>query len=332
VSQPSAAGADRPEATDRLLPFSIDFRRSEVELFEADGYAGRETPPFVDAFVRSDGAGVVTTDLVAYLDWFAPLADRLRDRPALHIFMVNRCGSTLLLNALSRISGIVGLNELDPWPTDDPGASPRVRQIDDALGAHVRHWADRTGRRPLLKHRAEMIGAAGRLLGGFPAARAIFLIRHPAAVISSLMTAPPGSFPGPILADIEQRSPTLLEWTPELRAELHAAFYVDTVARYRALAASPLGAAIRCLRYETLVRDPIGAVTAVADFFGLEVRGELDEVRGELAWDARERAAGRQSGFAAPSPGRALAPRLRPVVEGALERAWTTPMPGELVV
>lgn len=314
---------------DGLLPFSIDFRRHEIELFDPTCYVTRETPAFIDSFVRSDDGRVVAADLAAYLDWFEPLAEGVRDLPMFHIFMVNRCGSTLLLNALSRLPGIVGFNELDPWSTVESTESDLIRRVDDAIGAHLRRWAATSGRRPLLKHRGEMLGAARRLLGGFPRSRAVFLIRHYDHVIASQLAAPPGSFPGLALGQIAQTSPTLLDWAPELRAEVHAAFYVDTVARYRALAASPLGNSIRCLRYETLVRNPIAAVAAVAAFFGLDIGDSLDTTRAELQYDAKARAAGTQASFVAQTPRPSL--RFRPPIEEALDGAWSSPLPGELV-
>jgi hypothetical protein len=329
VIPPAADHPPRPEATDRLLPFSIDFRRFEIELFEPLLYVSRESPPFLDSFVRTDDAKVVAADLAAYLAWFEPLAGALRDQPALHIFMVNRCGSTLLLNALSRLPGIAGFNELDPWA---PGTtrSELIDRIDEALGAHMRHWAAAAGRRLLFKHRGEMLGAAGRLLGGFPSSRALFLVRHYDQVIGSQLAAPPGSFPGPVVLEIERTSPSLWSWAPQLRAEIYAAFYVDTVERYRALASSSLGGSIRCLRYETLVRDPVAAVTAVAAFFGLEVGDALELVRAELRRDAKARAGGTEAEFVAPT--RREPTRFRAAVREALERAWAEPLPGELAV
>lgn len=324
-----ADDADDDGQLDRLLPFSIDFRRLEIELFDPTAYVTREAPAFADAFVRSSDARVVATDLDEYLDWFAPLADGVRDIPLLHIFMVNRCGSTLLLNALSRIPGVVGLNELDPWSPADSTGSSLIARTDDALGAHLRRWAASIGRRPLLKHRGEMLGAAPRLLAGFPRSRAVFLIRHYDHVIRSQLAAPGTSYPGPVLGAITSTSPTLLDWVPELSAELLAAFYVDTVARYRALAGSPLGGSIRCLRYETLVRDPIAAVTAVAAFLALDTSAALDGLHAELRYDAKARARGEDVGFVGQASSPAL--RFRPAVEDALVRAWSSPLPGELL-
>jgi len=320
--------ADDDARPDGLLPFSIDFRRSEIELFDPTGYVTREAPAFIDSFVRSDEACVVAADLTAYLEWFEPLAQVMRERPMYHIFMVNRCGSTLLLNALSRLPGIVGLNELDPWAISEATDPALIGRIDDALGAHLRRWAQASGRHALLKHRGEMLGAARRLLGRFPRSRAVFLIRHYDHVIASQLAAPPGSFPGPLLGQLARTSPTLLQWAPELPAELHAAFYVDIVAQYRALATSSLGDAIRCLRYETMMRDPIAAVTAVAAFFGLELGAALDATRAELKFDARARAGGRDASFVAQPPHPAV--RFRPTVEHALDHAWSSPLPGEL--
>jgi hypothetical protein len=313
---------------DGLLPFSIDFRRLEIELFDPAYYIARDSPAFVDSFVRSSDARVVVTDLDGYLDWFEPLADSVRDVPLLHIFMVNRCGSTLLLNALSRVSGIVGLNELDPWSTSESTDSSLIGRTDDALGAHLRLWAGTIGRQPLVKHCGEMLGAAPRLLGGFPRSRGLFLIRHYDHVISSQLASPGTSFPGPVLGEIARTSPTLLRWAPELRAELLAAFYVDTVARYRALAESPLGSSIRCLRYETLMRDPSAAVSSVAQFFGLDVEEARNAMNLELGYDAKPRTTGQQISFVAAAPRPAL--RFRPAVEDALAGAWSCPLPGEL--
>lgn len=313
---------------DGLLPFSVDFRRLEIELFDPAGYVARDSPAFVDSFVRSDDARVVATDLDGYLDWYEPLAATVREVPLLHIFMVNRCGSTLLLNALSRLPSIVGLNELDPWSTGDSTASSLIGRVDDALGAHLRQWAASIGRQPLLKHRGEMLGAAPRLLGGFPRSRGLFLIRHYDHVIHSQLTAPATSFPGPVVGEIARTSPSLLRWAPELHAELLAAFYVDTVARYRALAGSPRGGSIRCLRYETLMRDPDAAVRAVAEFFELDVEEAANAMDVELRYDAKARARGQQVSFAAAEQRPAL--RLRPTVEEALAHAWSSPLPGEL--
>jgi hypothetical protein len=313
---------------DELLPFSIDFRRLEIELFDPSAYITSDSPAFVDSFVRSEQVRTVATDLEGYLDWFEPLAEGVRDVPLLHIFMVNRCGSTLLLNALSRLPGIVGLNELDPWSTGESTDSTLVGRTDDALGAHVRQWAASIGRQPLLKHRGEMLGAAPRLLGGFPRSRGLFLIRHYDQVISSQLAAPATAFPGPVLGEIARASPTLLQWAPELHAELLAAFYVDTVARYRALAESPLGGSIRCLRYETLMRDPSAAMRSVADFLGLDTREALNAMTVELGYDAKARARGQHVSFVATAPHPAL--RFRPTIEDALVRAWSSPLPGEL--
>jgi hypothetical protein len=318
VTEPAAGHPPRPEETDGLLPYSIDFRRAEIELFDPADYVRRESPPFVSSFVRSEGASAVTTDLGAYLEWFAPLAGGLRDEPAFHIFMVNRCGSTLLLNALSKLPGVAGFNELDPWSTS-PSRTELIDQVDEALGAHLRHWAKAVGRRPLFKHRGEMLGAAERLLGGFPRSRAVFLVRHYNDVIASQLEATPGSFPGSVLAEIDRTSPSLWTWAPELRIE-----------RYRALADSALAGSIRCLRYETLMRDPVGAVAAVAAYFGLEIGGAWDAIRAELRCDAKARATGIHAEFE-PSA-RRTPPRFRPPVQAALERAWAAPLPGELLV
>jgi hypothetical protein len=313
---------------DELLPFSIDFRRLEIELFDPSAYIALDSPAFVDSFVRSNEARTVATDLEGYLEWFEPLAAGVRDVPLLHIFMVNRCGSTLLLNALSRLPGMVGLNELDPWSTGESTDSTLVARTDDALGAHVRTWAASIGRQPLLKHRGEMLAAAPRLLGGFPRSRGLFLIRHYDHVISSQLEAPATAFPGPVLGEIARASPTMLQWAPELHAELLAASYVDIVARYRALAQSPLGGSIRCLRYETLMRDPGTAMGAVAEFLGLDAREALNALNVELRYDAKARASGQQVSFVAPAPRRVL--RFRPAIEDALVHAWSSPLPGEL--
>jgi hypothetical protein len=310
---------------DELIPFSADFRRRELELFAPEGYLARRSPPFVESFVRSPDAVTVATELDPYLDAYAPRADAVRDEPALHVFMVNRCGSTALVNALARLSDVAAFNELDPWALSD--TEPR---LDEALGAHLLGWARAAGRRLVLKHRGEMIVAAPRLVAGFPRARAVFLVRHYEPVIASLLAGPPSSFPGPVTAEIERLAPSLLAWSPALRAELHAAFYVDIVARYRALAASPHGAAVSCLRYETLAREPVGAVHAVAEWFGLAVGDSLAAVRVELGLDAKARAGGADAAFA-PRTVRPL-PALRPEIRDALEAAWSTPLPGELTV
>jgi hypothetical protein len=99
------------------------------------------------------------------------------------------------------------------------------------------------------------------------------------------------------------------------------------VARYRSLAESPLGSSIRCLRYETLIRDPIAAVNAVAAFTGLDVGEAREAAHAELQYDAKARASGQRVSFVAAAPHPAA--RFRPAIE-ALDRAWSSPLPGEL--
>ena len=317
------------DPADGLLPFSIDFWRGEVELFDPADYMSRETPPFAASFVRGTGRGMFATDLDEYLDCYESDAREYAERETFHVFMVNRCGSTLLLNALTRLSGLVGFDELDPWPlTAEPDIAGLVERVDRALGAHFRSWSVAQGRRLLFKHRGEMLLAAPRMLANFPRSRAVFLVRHHDDVIGSQLAGPPSSFPGGVVRDIERMSASVWSWQPGLRAELYAAFYLDTIARYRALAASELAGSVRCLRYETFVAAPEAALHALSTFFGLPAEPrDIEAACAELRYDAKASGAGRREAFVA-SARRAV--ELPEPIREALARAWSEPLPNEL--
>jgi hypothetical protein len=325
--------SDRPGETDALLPLGYNGRRAEVELFDPASYRAHASPPFIDRFVRdapADGT-IVAADLEAYLAWFEPLALATREQRVLHVFMVNRCGSTLLLNALARHPEVAGFNELDPWLADLDGADGDLAaRLDRAFGAHIRRWALVAGRTPLLKHRGDTLIAAPRVLAQTPRARAVFLVRHFDHVIASQLARPPSSFPGGALRAIERVAPTALAWDPALAAGVYAAFYLDTIARYRALAASAAGAAVCALRYETLMRAPEAALRAVAAWLELDVDDQSAAAMcAELAFDAKRTAHGDRTAYvAAARPNATLGDAAR----AALDAAWAQPLPRELEV
>lgn len=319
-----------------LLPMGFSFRHGQVELFHPGEYLALRPPPFWGDFLRrsAETARTGASGIDSYKDLFLPLYEELRSQPSLHVFMVNRCGSTLLLNMLSHHPRLACFNELTPWMSHSDlllGIEPDD-DLNRAVGTHLASWSEVDGRTILLKYPAEVTRFARSLVELFPASRSIFLCRHYEAVIGSLLRDPPNAFPGEPLFRLEETAPTLRRWAPELRVTTLAATFLDTMAAYRTAATSEAGRrGLRCLRYESLLADPRACIERCLQFFELPADEALvTRMLAEVEFDAKPRAGGVQRRFttrAAEAPLAALPAAFR----AELEASWREELPGDLM-
>ncbi|HEU0100112.1 MAG TPA: sulfotransferase [Allosphingosinicella sp.] len=116
-----------------------------------------------------------------------------------------------------------------------------------------RRWGEKT---PLAESHLET------LLAWFPDARAIYMIRDPRAVVSSLRKTP---------------------WGSEISVEDHARAWAAGVERATTWASDPR---IAFVRYEKLVRDPVGEARRVCEFIGENYAPEMVHGRDALTASA----------------------------------------------
>ncbi len=318
------------------MPLGARLPLWQVGLMDPLPYLAERPAPFWALYHQEHFRELQTaaTRIDEYKALFLPLHEEVRSHRLLHIFQVNRCGSTLLLNMLARIPELACFNEHVPWMQDDDFdmGIERDDDLNRCIGTHIACWAEEHARTVVLKYVAETTVLAQSLVDLFPGSRGLFLYRHPAAVIDSQRRGPPMSFPGKVLTDIGSLAPTMRRWDPDLPARILAASYLDNVERYRRAASSEAGAQrLRCLRYESFLADPRGMLGRCLEFFGIDVgAARIEEMLEELAFDAKPRAGGERRPFVASrgeeDPYRGLSPSMR----DELEALWAQRLPGDL--
>jgi hypothetical protein len=210
--------------------------------------------------------------------------------PAGIIFNMSRCGSTLLVNALRRAEGVVGLSEAGPVEHLMGRAASRSTYWARTAGAFLTplttvfaHYQGPPAKNVVIKTATGAIAALRAVRSAWPRVPCIVLVRDPIEVLVSNLRQPPpwlsvaynnsrvenlfdglfGSPPANIL--------TLTSGTTDLCAW--------AIGRYCAEALPALDDACRVVDYEDLNAE---AVVGIAKFFGLrfspEGLADLDEI------------------------------------------------------
>jgi len=173
-------------------PVSLSLAQGELAIEWGDLRGVRFSEPFlhqtVEHWAARDPAPLVRTgrDALEALDR-EPSLD-----PALIIFHVSRCGSTLLSRLLGELRGVLVISE--PAPVNslllaNEFATPdALRHLVRALGR--KRFGDE--RHYVLKLSSWNVTHAERVRQAFPAAKILWLQRAPQAVVASMLADPPG--------------------------------------------------------------------------------------------------------------------------------------------
>ncbi len=173
-------------------PVALTLLHGELALDWGDLRGVRFSEPFlhqtVERWAAGDPAPLVRTGRGALEALDAePSLD-----PALIIFHVSRCGSTLLARLLGELPGVLAVSE--PAPVNslllaNEFATPAaLRLLVRALGR--KRFGDE--RHYVLKLSSWNVTRAALVRAAFPAARIIWLQRAPEAVVASILADPPG--------------------------------------------------------------------------------------------------------------------------------------------
>jgi hypothetical protein len=188
------------EITDlaRWTPVRFDFSGPAPAIDWADLSAERFTEPFFDQTVARWASGPRARPLVRTgLGALEALDGEPSLEPAGMIFHLSRCGSTLVSRLLGTLPEVVVLAEptplnallgLDPDRFDDATLVRVVRLLVRALG-RCRHGDER---QLVLKCSSWNIRRRTVLAAAFPGTPWIWVQRHPARVLASLLATPPG--------------------------------------------------------------------------------------------------------------------------------------------
>jgi hypothetical protein len=173
-------------------PVALSLAHGELAIDWGDLRGVRFKEPFLhqtfECWAAQDPAPLVRSgrDMLEALD-AEPSLD-----PALVIFHMSRCGSTLLSRLLSRLIGVLAVSE--PAPVNslllakDMATPSSLRLLVRALGR--KRFDDE--RHYVLKLSSWNVTRASLFRRAFPAARFIWLQREPDAVVASLLADPPG--------------------------------------------------------------------------------------------------------------------------------------------
>lgn len=267
------ADGDRPDlgallAARYVTPYCIDLFGRGVVLVEVPGEADLSAHPFVYEAQYRLASRVYTIGL----DDFNAVCEKWpTPERVLLLHSTGRCGSTLLTKALNAIDGVSALSEPDIFTqlamsgrlSDDVTRDAFVRLYRNCLKMFCRGDANLF----VLKFRSVVCEHADYLASALPTAKSLFLYRNAVDVSLSTARILKRQLSGWQLNERERRvwsllTPLLATLQPAIDAyDLLASLWAGPVLRYLNLhdAMYWLGA----LRYEELVADGLGAVSAV---------------------------------------------------------------------
>jgi hypothetical protein len=261
-----------------LTPIALNLKSGTITLLSIQSLAYREA-----FFVSS--IGKYTCEHPDAPFWVIPIEafEIITQEEAGHdpdgfIFIMGRCGSTMLANMLSVPDTHLILKEpmildelLFHWLiTTDQQTRRQLSRLIRWLVPHLFIPTRGTERVFLIKCNTWHIQAAAMLLELFPQTPAIFLSREPEGVVASHLREPP-----PWRHTIGRQAPQALFFPEAMPANLsmlsEIAFY-SYIWRSHALAALAQSAdRLRIIDYQTLTRYPDATLRAVLDFFHLAV-------------------------------------------------------------
>ncbi|MGO9152765.1 hypothetical protein [Mycobacterium sp.] len=182
----------------RWTPVRLDFSGRVPAVDWADLSAERFVEPFFDQTVARWASAPHARPLVRTgLEALVALDGEPSLEPAGMIFHLSRCGSTLVSRLLGTLPGVVVLAEptplnallgLDSDRVDEAALVGAVRLLVRALG-RCRHGDERW---LVLKCSSWNIRRRAVLAAAFPETPWVWVQRHPARVLASLLAEPPG--------------------------------------------------------------------------------------------------------------------------------------------
>lgn len=173
-------------------PVALSLAEGELAIDWGDLRGVRFAEPFlhqtVERWAAHDPAPLVRSGRAT----LEALDDEPSLDPALIIFHLSRCGSTLLSRLLGHLPGVLAVSE--PAPVNslllagDAATPASLRLLVRALGR--KRFGDE--RHYVLKLSSWNVTRCALIRRAFPAARLIWLQREPEAVVASLLADPPG--------------------------------------------------------------------------------------------------------------------------------------------
>ena len=281
-ASPRDAAADLADWT----PVALDVTAAVPSVDWADLRGVRFAEPFfqqtVERWAGGDPQPLVRTglDALAALD-AAPSLD-----PALFVFHLSRCGSTLVSRLLSRVPGTLVVSEPGPLNTlllSGPAAIaeaalvPLLRALVRALGR--RRFDDE--RRYVLKLSSWNVRHIGLFRRAFPDVPVVWVQRAPDEVMASLLAEPPG---WAALQRLPRELRSVFGLEPEDAAGDDATFFAAALAAMLRAISDDAGPAL-VLDYRAL---PDALWSRVAPLIGLDLDDDaIASLRDEARFDSK---------------------------------------------
>jgi hypothetical protein len=275
----------------------------------ADNFAEPFFDQTIDRWAGGADAALVRTDL----DALAPFDDCPECDPALLIFHLSRCGSTVLSRLLATLPQVVVVAEPAPLNALLSGLASGLHPVQGVLLLRRLVRALHRERHCVLKLSSWNVRRAALFRQAFPRVPAVWLQREPAAVMASLLASPAGWL-------ALRRRPKEAE---ALFGPAAGAACDDSV-RFAAHALAAMLGAAAVLAPDLVVdyRDlPDAAWGRVAPLFGVSPAAEdVQRMRREARYYAKDR--GQRAFTGDPPERRALADSLAAVAEAVVAPSY----------